>query len=160
MTARPQRPNRWIPVVCWMVIIFLASTDALSTQHTGSWIIPFFQRFFPHMTYHFIDMIHFGIRKCAHLIEYAILGGLLWRAVPEYKAHPEVADWCRAAIAVLVATFYASTDEYHQSFVPSRGPSFHDVVIDACGATVAVIIVCLASRQRTRRDLIPARTVS
>jgi VanZ family protein len=143
-----------------MAIIFLASTDALSAQHTGSWIIPILWRLFPHMAFQSIDLTHFFIRKCAHLIEYAILGSLLWRAVPEYKAHPEVADWCRAGIAILVATFYASTDEYHQSFVPSRGPSIHDVVIDACVATVAVIIVCLASRQRNHREIIPARTIS
>jgi len=143
---------RWIPVFCWMTVIFAASTDALSAQHTGWFLIPILLHFFPHMSVQAIDWIHFFIRKGAHLAEYSILGILLWRAIPEHKTAPEVADWWRAGVAVLVATFYAATDEYHQSFVPSRGSSVHDVLIDACGAAITVICLSLANRQRLHRN--------
>ena len=143
---------RWIPVFCWMTLIFMASTDMLSAAHTSRVIEPIVLYFFPHISPHALDWVHFGVRKGAHLTEYAILGILLWRAVPERKSNPFVADWWRAGVSLFVATFYAATDEYHQSFVPSRGPSVHDVLIDACGAAIALTIICVANRQRSRRD--------
>jgi len=138
-----------------MVVIFIASTDAFSAEHTGSWIVPILRRLFPHLTVRNVEDLHYFVRKCAHFVEYSILGSLLWRAIPEHKTNPEVADWWRACTALLVATFYAATDEYHQSFVPSRTSSVHDVLIDAFGASVAVLIVCLVNRQRARRALVP-----
>ena len=143
---------KWLPVLCWMSLIFMASTNALSAGHTGAIIIPFLLRLFPHMSQRALDWIHLGIRKTAHLVEYGILGLLLWRAIPEHRPSPEVADWWRAGVALLVATFYGATDEFHQSFVPSRGPSVHDVMIDACGAAIALTVTCLANRGRPRRN--------
>jgi VanZ family protein len=146
------RLARWVPVLCWMTVIFLASTDALSAAHTGGFITPLLLRLFPHISPRALDWIHLGIRKSAHLVEYGILGLLLWRAIPEHRTSPEVTDWWRAGVALLVATFYGATDEFHQCFVPSRGPSVHDVMIDSCGAAIALTLICLATRQRPRRN--------
>jgi VanZ family protein len=143
-----RRVIHWVPVFCWMAVIFMASTDTLSAAHTSHFIIPLLLHLFPHLSPQAIDAIHLCIRKCGHLTEYGILGVLLWRAIPERRANPEAADWARAGAALLVATFYGATDEFHQRFVPSRGSSVHDVVIDACGAGIALAIVCLANRQR------------
>lgn len=140
--------TRWVPVLFWMALIFLASTDSFSAQHTGHFLIPLLLRFFPNLSSQAIDVIHLCVRKGAHLTEYGVLGILLWRALPEQRTNPRLADWWRAGLSVLVATCYGATDEYHQSFVPSRGPSVHDVLIDGCGAAIAVAIVCLASRRR------------
>ena len=150
MPAR-SRIVRWIPVLFWMVVIFGASTDALSAAHTSRVIEPILIWLFPHISAQALDIVHLCIRKGAHLTEYGILGVLLWRAIPEHKSNPEVADWWRAGVALLVATAYGATDEYHQSFVPSRGPSVHDVMIDSCGAAIALTIVCLVSWRRARR---------
>jgi VanZ family protein len=129
-----------------MAVIFMASTDAFSAAHTSRFIEPFLLRLFPHLSAQALDFVHLCIRKTAHLVEYGTLGVLLWRAIPEYRTNPEVVDWRRAGVALLVATCYGATDEYHQSFVPSRGSSVHDVVIDACGAAVALTVVALANR--------------
>lgn len=134
-----------------MAIIFTASTDGFSAAHTSRFIEPLLLRLFPHISAQALDTIHLCIRKSAHLAEYAILGGLLWLALPEYKVGPEFADWGRAGMAILVATGYAATDEFHQLFVPSRGASGHDVLIDACGASVAVILLCLCNRRGVRQ---------
>ena len=150
MPAR-SRFARWIPVFCWMALIFMASTDAFSAAHTSRVIEPLLLWLFPHISFETLDFIHFCIRKCGHLMEYAVLGILLWRAIPEHKSRPGIADWWRAGVALLVAASYAATDEYHQSFVPSRSSSVHDVLIDASGAAVALIIVCLANWHRSRR---------
>ena len=150
MPAR-SRAFRWAPALCWMVVIFFASTDAFSAAHTSRIIEPILIWLWPHIPSQAIDLAHFLVRKTAHFAEYGILGILLWRAVPEHRSNPEVADWWRAGMAVMVATFYAASDEYHQTYIPSRGPSVRDVVIDACGAAFTVLLICLANRQRTRR---------
>jgi len=134
-----------------MALIFIASTDAFSAAHTARWIAPIVRLFFPHISAQGLETVHFCIRKGAHLTEYGILGILLWRAIPEPRNRPELAMSSRAGVALLVATVYAATDEYHQSFVPSRTSSVRDVCIDACGAAVALAIVSLANRPRSRR---------
>ena len=135
-----------------MALIFRASTDAFSAAHTGSIIVPILIRLFPHLSSQAIDSIHFCIRKGAHIGEYSILGTLLWRAIPGRNTSPGAADWWRAGLALLVAVSYAASDEFHQSFVPSRGASVHDVLIDACGAGIAITCLCLANRHRPRAN--------
>jgi VanZ family protein len=47
------------------------------------------------------------------------------------------------SLAWLAAAIFAVTDEFHQSFVPSRTASPIDVMIDICGAMIGLAI-CLA----------------
>ncbi len=144
--ARSFRFWPWLLVVIWMGVIFYLSTDAFSATHTGSFIIPVLLRLFPHLSWQAIESIHLFIRKLGHIFEYGVLGILLWRASPERKSSPGSADWWRAGVSLVVATIYGATDEYHQLFVPSRGASVHDVMIDMCGAAIALLMVCLANR--------------
>jgi VanZ family protein len=108
-------------------------------------------KLFPHLSPEVLDDIHLAIRKSAHLTEYGVLGALLWLALRASAHAPGRADWRRAGIAVLIATCYAASDEFHQVFVPSRGASVHDVLIDACGASVVILAVTLLNRGRERR---------
>jgi VanZ family protein len=50
-----------------------------------------------------------------------------------------------ALAAVLVASFYGVTDEFHQSFVPNRQSDARDVLADTAGATVAAAACALWS---------------
>ena len=84
------------------------------------------------------------IRKCAHIVEYFIFSVLLWLSI-RTPGEPWRFRW--ALLAVALATAYAATDEFHQIFVPGRGASVHDVMIDACGATLAQIIIWLWMRR-------------
>ncbi len=140
------RLSRWVPVFCWMVVIFMASTDSFSAGHTRHFFEPLLLRLFPWISPQAFDLIHLCIRKGAHLIAYGILGILLWRAIPEPKRHPGGGDWRRAGAALAVATFYGATDEFHQRFVPSRGASVDDVLTDACGAALALAILLVARK--------------
>ena len=47
--------------------------------------------------------------------------------------------WAILTCAWLVATLYAMTDEWHQSFVPGRGPAIHDVILDSSGALLGAL---------------------
>jgi VanZ family protein len=76
------------------------------------------------------------LRKGAHLTEYAILGALLLRALG------------RGTPALAAGIAYAATDELHQHFVRGRHASPLDVLIDAVGVAVGILVLGRLSRPR------------
>jgi VanZ family protein len=68
------------------------------------------------------------LRKLAHTAEYAILGALLVRATG------------RSGLAFALAALYAASDELHQTFVAGRVGAVHDVVIDAIGVAIGIVL--------------------
>lgn len=74
------------------------------------------------------------LRKFAHVAEYAILCALSWRALAGSK--PASTNQL-LGFSVAFSLAYAAGDEFHQSFVPGRGPSVVDVLIDGVGIAVA-----------------------
>lgn len=153
MTARVGDAIKfWLPLLIWVSWIFFASSDVMSADHTSRYLIPFLRWLKPDIAPQTIVSIHFFIRKCAHLIEYAILAVLLWRAI-----HHQSAKWgsrfaFAAAMVLVIATICAAIDEFHQSFVASRTSSSHDVVIDGCGAFVGLTLCWWNQRHRLRSD--------
>ena len=89
------------------------------------------------------QQIHFLIRKSAHFCSYGFLGALAffsWRAT--LPARPRwTFRW--SILALLLAVTAAGLDEFHQSFVPSRTSSFHDVMIDTVGAFFFQLAIAL-----------------
>ena len=63
----------WLLVLLWMVVIFSASSDTHSYQHSSRLLEPLLHWLFPTMSQAHVEDIHLVIRKCAHLTEYAIL---------------------------------------------------------------------------------------
>ena len=122
----------WAPVVIWMALIFAFSTDWFAAPNTGSYIGPLFSWLIPGIAPDTIEIIHTALRKLGHWTEYFILATLLAVAG---KAHwPNQSRRSRFIATVVMATIYAISDEWHQSFVPRRTASVIDVTIDACGA--------------------------
>jgi len=85
-----------------------------------------------------LSTLNFLVRKGAHLTEYAILTFLnfgvgtiglqrFWKSV--------------LPLALIGSAIFAITDEVHQSFVPNRGASPIDVLIDITGALLAVGLI-------------------
>ena len=106
--ARSRLFTVWLPVLIWAAVIFtLSSIPSLSTG-LGTW-----------------DTI---LRKGAHLTEYAVLGGLLYRALG------------REPLALAMGIAYAATDELHQYFVRGRHASPVDVAIDAVGVAIGMLV--------------------
>ncbi len=71
----------WLPVLIWMAVIFTASSDKHSYQHSSRIFEPLLRWLFPHLSETQIHAVHELFRKCAHVAEYAVLALLLWRAV-------------------------------------------------------------------------------
>ncbi|MBQ3924465.1 MAG: VanZ family protein [Firmicutes bacterium] len=117
------------------------------------------------------DFVSFLVRKAAHCAVYMVLGGCLMLNVIDLakrKASRAAGlddAWKNAAgldaaeveavriplmrtLAWAAGTFYAATDELHQSFVAGRNGSMFDVCLDSVGVLVGVAIVWAVSRKR------------
>ena len=122
MTAL-KKLDPWLPPLVLMGVIFFFSAQPNLNSGLG-----------------WID--HVG-RKIVHASEYALLCFLWWRALRTKL------DANRAlAAAWLVATLYAATDEFHQSFVTGRHATPVDVAIDSMGAAVFALLMLRAQRRR------------
>ena len=90
-------------------------------------------------------------RKCAHLTEYAVLALLFWRIWRKpVRRELRPWNWRTAGAALLAAALYAGTDEFHQTFVPTREGCFRDVCIDTLGAAAGLMLLWLWGRWRKR----------
>lgn len=130
----------WLWVVAWMAVIYSASGDRKSAQHSSRLIEPLVRWLFPHLTNDTVWLIVLLVRKCAHLTEFAILALLLWRALRASAAPGTRAwSWRLARSTWLFVVIYAASDEFHQWFVPGRQASGWDVLIDAIGAAAGLM---------------------
>lgn len=122
--------KQWVPALVWAAVIIVASNDTFSSDNTREWLERIVGRELP-------DAVNFSVRKLAHLIEYAILGILAWRA--------ERRVWLAIAFAVVIAAI----DETRQGFTMTRSGSPFDVLLDTFGATIGALAVQrLSSRRR------------
>ena len=134
-----------------MVVIFSASGDSHSYQHSSRLIAPLVKFLFPAISQESLDLVVLYVRKCAHLTEYAILAWLFWRAVRKpVKRDPRPWSWPLAAGAMLFVALYAASDEFHQKFVASRDGSLRDVAIDTTGAVLGMLVFWGLGRWRRR----------
>ncbi len=141
--------KHWLPVLIWLGIMFVGSTDLMSAEQTSRFLVPFLRWLKPDIATETLAQIHFYVRKLGHISEYAILAMLLWRAVRSAtnlrmkKSIVFVAVWLACGI-------FAASDEFHQTFIASRTATSSDVLVDICGATIGLAI-CLMSRASTVR---------
>ena len=132
-----------------MLVIFSFSADSRSSQRSSRFIGPFLHWLKPDISEVAVERIVFAVRKAAHTMEYAILALLLWRARRQPR-RPDLRPWRwnEAGFAWMIATIYAASDEWHQSFVPNREAHASDVVIDATGAALGLLALRLVGRWR------------
>lgn len=137
----------WLPVAVWMGIIFTASGDSDSAQRSSRVIEPVVRWLFPHLSDDTVHLIVFLVRKCAHLMEYAVLALLFWRALRKpVRDDPRPWKWSEAGWAMLFVAAYGISDELHQALIPSRQGRLHDVAIDTAGAAVGLFTLWLLGR--------------
>ena len=140
---------RYGPVVIWAALIFIGSSDLLSSSHTSSFIIRPLHALFPSASEATLATIHFALRKLGHFTEYAILAWLSARALRSSSLRVFRERWFWISLAVVVV--YALFDEFRQSFVPSRTSSVFDSLIDMSGGLTALLVTS-RRRQQTRPD--------
>jgi VanZ family protein len=87
------------------------------------------------------------IRVSGHLLAYGVLGGLLLFALAR-AGRPR---WPQALAAWVLSVLYGATDELHQAFVPDRSGRVDDLVVDAIGAAVGIVLAWAALSTIRRR---------
>ena len=147
----PRKLRAWIPTLLWLCVLAAFSTDAFSAEHTGGILLKILHALFGNIPAHQFQQIHFFIRKSAHFCSYGLLGALAffsWRATL-----PSLPRWTFrwSLLAVLLAVIAAGLDEFHQSFVPSRGSSLRDVFLDFTGAVFFQLVIALWLGRRADR---------
>lgn len=128
----------WLPVLVWMGVIFWFSHQPGDVSGASSgWIVDLISsgiaRMMPFIEFD-EDLFHFLFRKGAHFGVYAVLGVLCVRAfqISGYSGKRGlVYGW-------ILATLYAGTDEFHQTFIPGRSGEVTDVIIDSAGAITGI----------------------
>jgi VanZ family protein len=140
-----------LPLLVWMLVIFSASSDRMSFEHSSRLIGPFVRWLFPHLSDEAVRAFVMFARKCAHLTEYAVLALLIWRTLRK-PPEPNASSWrwSHAGLALTLAALYAASDEIHQTFVPSRQGSVWDVLVDTAGAAFGLLCLWAVGRLRKR----------
>jgi VanZ family protein len=160
MRARTPTPRAlvllwaWWPAIAWAGVIFTMSTDMFSAQHTSRILEPILRWLIPSLTVPQFEAIHHFIRKCAHFTEYFVFCVLLYRAM---RGSREGWRWTWGIAALAIAAGYSLSDEFHQAFVSSRGSSIYDSLLDSTAAFVALVVLWLWFRRRSKIDDRPRR---
>lgn len=138
-------------VVLWLGVIAVESTSALSAEHTGRFLYPVLHFLFGIDPVRFSTW-HFFLRKGGHVFGYGMLSWLLFRALRITALSSRDPNWSMAwaLLAIAGTAFVASMDEWHQSFLPSRTGTVHDVLLDTAAALAIQILVFLLVRVRKK----------
>ncbi|MDP4089308.1 MAG: VanZ family protein [Bacillota bacterium] len=141
-----------LALILWMIIIFVFSQMPGNVSDENSkFVIYIFNLLGLDLNSVFGSLANFAVRKGAHFTEYFILYMLFLNVLRDRFT------WPKALVFSLLGVFlYACTDEFHQSFIPGRGPAFRDVLIDTSGGLVALTAVYIRScfKKRNKGDIV------
>lgn len=120
-----------LPVLLWMGIIFIFSDQ--EGLGGSKW----------HVSIAFLLE-----RKLAHVVEYLVLTGLLFRLLRAFSPKNLLLS---AGGALLISVLYAFSDEWHQTFVAGREGKLSDILIDMTGMIVAIALLSSGNVRRVLR---------
>src|SRR5215467_5971693 len=126
-----------MPLILWLVVIFIFSTDAFASAETSRVITPALQVLFPWLSTEQLEFWHAVLRKLCHITEYFVLAVLTYRVLKQYKSDLIQAKLRTLSFAVFAGTF----DELHQRFTLFRTASPVDIGYDCLGALVALLLI-------------------
>lgn len=141
------KPLSFLPALFMMYVIYSLSgqdgvTSAGLSLKVSIKVVELASKIFDHPLtteeiMQYADLIHFLIRKCAHVTLYFLLAVSV--SFPLYVYGLRGIPLMLVAGAFCIS--FACGDEYHQSLVEGRGPSKQDVLIDSIGILAGVILV-------------------
>ncbi|HLJ29255.1 MAG TPA: VanZ family protein [Candidatus Angelobacter sp.] len=141
----------WLPTAVWLVMIAFFSTDTFSAKHTANILERIINAVYRGISPEQFRILHFFVRKTAHFTVYGLLS---WLAFYSWRTTlPRRARWTFtwSVLALLVTLAAGSLDEIHQIFVPSRGPSPYDVMLDVMGAIFVQILIASFAKSPSRQ---------
>jgi len=129
------RPHPWwIGLILWFVVMFTASSFAVSAPAPPGFEIP-----------HIDKVLHF----C-----WFTAGGFLLANAILFRRPAVTSVWLKFLLPVICMSALGAIDEYRQSFTPGRsGNDFGDWVADTLGGLCGVLITNLLHRLKWVRAL-------
>jgi VanZ family protein len=146
-TARkPSRPEplwkAWLAAGLWLGLIIVESSNEFSSENTSRFLYPILHFLLGLDPFQFLEW-HVYLRKSGHVIGYAVMSALFfraWRVTIPVRGTPRWSIvWAR--IAFFMTTLVASLDEWHQGFLPSRTGKVSDVLLDGMAAFGAQVLL-------------------
>lgn len=148
--------SAWTPVLGSLAFICFTSTALMGGSHTQIIVDHVWRALFGNWHASLIGPVNEDSRKVGHFFGYGTIGLLFRRAW-----HVSMRAWALAAHSKLAlfsaslgigCTFaVASLDEWHQRFLAGRVGSFHDVLLDTCGA-LCLNLLLFAYRAHKRKQ--------
>jgi VanZ family protein len=105
------------------------------------------------------------LRKTGHFIGYGVLSLVMFRGwwttlslrrrkgrLPSWR--DMLRDWsaCAAGLSLVSTAAVAALDEWHQQFLPGRGSSSRDVILDSAAALcVQMLLIALSQTRRVEK---------
>lgn len=131
--------------ILWMAVIFWFSAnpadESAKMSHSvgeviGHYFVDGYDDWPEDRQTEYADRIDYPVRKCAHAMEYAVLGFLLVAALCDDVRSARK----RILLCILLGALYACSDEFHQLFVSGRSGQISDVMLDSCGVVVGTVV--------------------
>jgi len=146
-TDRHHVLKAWIAAILWLIVIAIESTTYLSARNTSRILYPLLHFLFG-LNHARFEHWHFYLRKGGHVFGYGLLSILLFRAWRETLPTPGNPKWTLrwSTVAVVGTVLVAGLDEWHQSFLPTRTGTLHDVILDTCAGIAAQVLLFLSAR--------------
>lgn len=123
----------WLPPLSFMMIIFIMSSrQSISVGKSYE--------------------VNFVTFKSLHIFEYAVLYFLLFRAY--YRSFKKGNKTSIFVIAIITTLLYATFDEFHQTFVPTRSGALRDIGIDSIGIVISFLYTKIHLSKLVKKRLI------
>ena len=147
MQKKINRVLRWVLLIAWLIFIFIMSNTPgdLSTEQSNV-VVRLIGKMGGDISGEFKNTISFCVRKAAHISEYIILFILVYRVIVIYIKKEKARLY-----AVIIIFLYASSDEFHQYFVPGREAAFRDVLIDTSGGLIAMLFTLVVDKVKKKK---------
>jgi len=139
--------RQWAPLILLLGLIWVLSTLLFSADSTGRVVFPALRKLIPAITAHELREIHYWMRKLAHVCVYFVLSFVLLRALRRGRPGWRL-SWALGALGLVMAI--ALLDELHQYYVPGRGSSIRDVILDTAAAALAQVFAWHRARRQPR----------
>lgn len=147
MQKKINRVLRWVLLIAWLVFIFIMSNTPgdLSTEQSDI-VVRLIGKLGVDISGEFKSTISFCVRKAAHVSEYTILFILVYRVLVLYIEKRRTRLY-----ALIVVFLYASSDEFHQYFIPGREAAFRDVLIDTSGGLIGILLTLVVDKIKKKK---------
>ena len=139
----------WFPVGLAVLMIAMESTEYLGADHTSGPLRWLWEHILGPVNERAWALIHHLIRKTGHFTGYGLVALTWLRAF--WMSLPRLNFLQTALLALLGTALTASSDEFHQTFLPNRTGLASDVLLDCCGATTMLLAFYLIVRITSRR---------